>query len=192
MERVWGQPLLSVARTLLYHIASGTRFGPLVFPFWAPLRTDELRGGAIFANGPFCYSDSGAPVARLRLFCCFWIALIPMRRQTVSGYEPTIPRPGSCTSALSRWWRASGTYISGFRKIRPRLLRLKCERERAMARILFRCPKSRTVIPTGLTTEAIKFESLSGVTMPVECPICRRIHMWECKQAWVETEEQDE
>jgi hypothetical protein len=47
-------------------------------------------------------------------------------------------------------------------------------------------------VPTGLTTEKIKFDSLTGIKMPLECPACHRQHHWQRKDAWVEKEKQDE
>jgi hypothetical protein len=48
-------------------------------------------------------------------------------------------------------------------------------------------------VPTGLTTEKIKFESLTGITItgitiPLTCPACSKVHQWQRKQAWVENE----
>ena len=40
-------------------------------------------------------------------------------------------------------------------------------------------------MPTGLTTEKIKFESLAGVTIPRQCPACLKVHKWEKrKRGW--------
>ena len=44
-------------------------------------------------------------------------------------------------------------------------------------------------VPTGLTTEKIKFESLAGVTIPLQCPVCLKLHKWEKKEAWVDKED---
>jgi hypothetical protein len=44
------------------------------------------------------------------------------------------------------------------------------------------------VVPTGLTTEKIKFESLSGITIPLQCPACLKMHKWEPKDAWLEND----
>ena len=41
-----------------------------------------------------------------------------------------------------------------------------------MPEIMIRCPTFGTAVPTGLTTEAIKFESLSGIEIPMQCPAC--------------------
>jgi hypothetical protein len=49
---------------------------------------------------------------------------------------------------------------------------------------MIRCPTFGTVVPTGLTTEKIKFESLSGVVIPLRCPDCMQLHKWEQKEAW--------
>ncbi len=55
-----------------------------------------------------------------------------------------------------------------------------------MPKIMIRCPIVGIAVPTGLTTETIKFESLSSVTIPLRCPACRKLHKWEQKDAWVE------
>ena len=55
-----------------------------------------------------------------------------------------------------------------------------------MPDIMIRCPTFGREVPTGLTTEIIKFESLSGVTIPFRCPACLRTHKWEQKDAWVD------
>jgi hypothetical protein len=57
-----------------------------------------------------------------------------------------------------------------------------------MPNIMIRCPTLGTAVPTGLTTEKIKFESLSGVIIPLHCPACMKLHKWEQKDAWVEKE----
>jgi hypothetical protein len=55
-----------------------------------------------------------------------------------------------------------------------------------MPDIMIRCPVFGRAVPTGLTTEAIKFASLSDITVPMRCPACLRIHKWEQKDAWVD------
>ena len=57
-----------------------------------------------------------------------------------------------------------------------------------MSNIMIRCPTFGTAVPTGLTTEKIKFESLSEVRIPLRCPDCFKLHKWERKDAWVEKE----
>jgi hypothetical protein len=57
-----------------------------------------------------------------------------------------------------------------------------------MPNIMIRCPTLGTAVPTGLTTEKIKFESLSEVRIPLRYPDCFKLHKWERKDAWVETE----
>jgi endogenous inhibitor of DNA gyrase (YacG/DUF329 family) len=57
-----------------------------------------------------------------------------------------------------------------------------------MPNIMIRCPTVGTAVPTGLSTEKIRFESLSGVTMPLQCPACRKLHHWERKAAWIADE----
>jgi hypothetical protein len=65
-----------------------------------------------------------------------------------------------------------------------------------MPDIMIRCPIYGRAVPTGLTTEKIKFASLSDITIPFRCPDCLRIHKWEQKDAWVdegaETDQQRE
>jgi hypothetical protein len=58
-----------------------------------------------------------------------------------------------------------------------------------MPRIMISCPTVGTAVPTGLTTEKIKFESLAGVRIPLKCPACSKLHKWEKKEAWVEKKE---
>ena len=58
-----------------------------------------------------------------------------------------------------------------------------------MPEIMIRCPILGTAIPTGLTTEQIKFVSLAGIEIPLRCPACLKIHRWEQKDAWVAQEE---
>jgi hypothetical protein len=60
--------------------------------------------------------------------------------------------------------------------------------QRTMPNIMICCPTLGTSVPTGLTTEKIKFESLSGVMIPLRCPDCMKLHKWERKDAWVEKE----
>ena len=57
-----------------------------------------------------------------------------------------------------------------------------------MPNIMIRCPIRGIPVPTGLTTEKIKFESLSGIMIPMDCPACSRVHQWQRKEAWVEKE----
>ena len=41
-----------------------------------------------------------------------------------------------------------------------------------MSAILIRCRKTSGVVPTGLTTENVKFVSLAGIQFSMVCPIC--------------------
>jgi hypothetical protein len=52
--------------------------------------------------------------------------------------------------------------------------------------IMIRCSTFETPVPTGLSTETIKFESLSGMDIPMRCPACLRNHKWQQRDAWVE------
>jgi hypothetical protein len=58
--------------------------------------------------------------------------------------------------------------------------------EATMPEIMIRCPVFGTSVSTGLTTEAIKFESLSALQIPMRCPACLRNHKWERKDAWID------
>jgi hypothetical protein len=56
-----------------------------------------------------------------------------------------------------------------------------------MPRIMVRCPKTRKAIPTGLTSELIKLDTLeTELTLTVCCQACGRCHKWKLKDAWVE------
>jgi hypothetical protein len=57
-----------------------------------------------------------------------------------------------------------------------------------MSEIMIRCPSLGTTIPTGLTTEKVKFKSLAGVQISLRCPACFKIQ-WDQKDAWVAKEE---
>ena len=58
-----------------------------------------------------------------------------------------------------------------------------------MPRIMIRCPTLGKDLSTGLTTEQIKFESLSGFTVNLHCPVCGKTHRWNCNQAWIEQDD---
>jgi hypothetical protein len=53
-----------------------------------------------------------------------------------------------------------------------------------MPDILFRCPTTKRVVPTGLTTDKVKLSSLSGITFTLRCPACLRNHKWQKKDVW--------
>jgi hypothetical protein len=55
-----------------------------------------------------------------------------------------------------------------------------------MPDIMILCPTLKRAVPTGLTTEKIKLESLSGIKIPLRCPACLKTHHWERKDAWVD------
>jgi hypothetical protein len=54
-----------------------------------------------------------------------------------------------------------------------------------MARILIRCPIFDKSVPTGLTTNMIKLDTLD-ITLSMRCPACDRIHKWKQKDPWIE------
>ena len=55
-----------------------------------------------------------------------------------------------------------------------------------MPAIMISCRTFGTPVPTGLTTETIKFESLSGTEIRMRCPACLKCHRWKRKDAWIE------
>jgi hypothetical protein len=58
-----------------------------------------------------------------------------------------------------------------------------------MPDIMIRCPVMDKAVPTGLTTETIKFESIEdGIAIPLRCPACLKVHKWERKDAWAKEE----
>jgi len=54
-----------------------------------------------------------------------------------------------------------------------------------MPNIMIRCPTFGTAVPTGLTTDMIKLDTLQ-ITLTLRCPACKKIHKWKQKDAWVE------
>jgi hypothetical protein len=54
-----------------------------------------------------------------------------------------------------------------------------------MALIMIRCRETGKPVPTGLTTEKIQFDSLQGIQFSLVCPICRKIHRWQYRDAWI-------
>lgn len=60
-----------------------------------------------------------------------------------------------------------------------------------MRRIMIRCPARQEAVPTGLTTDIIKLDTLD-FELTMRCPACNRIHRWKQKNAWIEEEKQDE
>ena len=59
-----------------------------------------------------------------------------------------------------------------------------------MSAILIRCRRTSRVVPTGLTTENVKFVSLAGIQFSMVCPVCGGIHRWKQRDAWVESSDQ--
>jgi hypothetical protein len=59
-----------------------------------------------------------------------------------------------------------------------------------MSAILIRCRRTSRVVPTGLTTENVKFISLAGSQFSMVCPVCGGIHRWKQRDAWVEGSDQ--
>jgi hypothetical protein len=59
-----------------------------------------------------------------------------------------------------------------------------------MSAILIRCRKTSRVVPTGLTTENVKFVSLAGIQFSMVCPRLWAIHRSKQRDAWVEGSDQ--
>jgi hypothetical protein len=57
-----------------------------------------------------------------------------------------------------------------------------------MSDIMIHCPITGLAVPTGVTTEAVVFETLPNIALPMYCPSCERIHNWMPLQAWVKGE----
>jgi hypothetical protein len=57
-----------------------------------------------------------------------------------------------------------------------------------MPDILIRCPVFKRPVRTGLTTEAIVFDSLDDLSIPLRCPACQKVHKWQRKDAWIANE----
>jgi hypothetical protein len=55
-----------------------------------------------------------------------------------------------------------------------------------MPNILIRCPVFGRTVPTGLSTEKVKFDSLAGIQFSMVCPACGRTHRWKQPKAWIE------
>jgi hypothetical protein len=55
-----------------------------------------------------------------------------------------------------------------------------------MPDIMVRCPTVGVVVPTGVTTEVVKFESIPDIAIPFRCPACLKMHEWRPITAWVD------
>ena len=60
-----------------------------------------------------------------------------------------------------------------------------------MPDIMVRCPTLGRAVPTGLTTEAVKFESIPDIAMPFRCAACLKMHEWRPYSAWVDKVDKD-
>jgi hypothetical protein len=47
-----------------------------------------------------------------------------------------------------------------------------------MPDILIHCPITGRVVPTGLATETVIFETLPDIAIPLNCPRCGQTHFW--------------
>ena len=55
-----------------------------------------------------------------------------------------------------------------------------------MSDILIRCPVAGVPVQTGLSTETIVFRSLPNIVFQMRCPLCKKVHRWKPRDAWVE------
>jgi hypothetical protein len=58
-------------------------------------------------------------------------------------------------------------------------------RERPMGPVMVRCPKTGSSIRTGIVTDRKSFNATPVFFGRVHCPICRAVHEWFAKDAWV-------
>lgn len=57
-----------------------------------------------------------------------------------------------------------------------------------MGAIMIRCPSTNELIPVGIDTDRLSFQSLPEVeASPVRCPACGGEHVWSKKDAILET-----
>jgi hypothetical protein len=54
-----------------------------------------------------------------------------------------------------------------------------------MPDIMVRCPTVGAAVPTGVTTEVVKFEYIPDIAIPFRCPACLKTHKWRPIMAWV-------
>ena len=60
-------------------------------------------------------------------------------------------------------------------------------RNRALPKIMIRCPIKGRAVPTGLTTEMVLFDLIpADLEMPLRCLACLKVHTWKAKDAWVD------
>ena len=50
---------------------------------------------------------------------------------------------------------------------------------------MIRCPKQGVTISTGLSTEAVVFETLPDCAVPLRCHVCNETHFWRPAEAFV-------
>jgi hypothetical protein len=53
-----------------------------------------------------------------------------------------------------------------------------------MPDIMIRCPSLGKAVSTGLSTETVVLDSLSGLTIPLRCPAYKKVHKWHRRDAW--------
>jgi len=54
-----------------------------------------------------------------------------------------------------------------------------------VADIMILCPIFETAVPTGITSDIIKLDTLD-FPLTMHCPACKKIHKWTQKDAWVD------
>lgn len=50
---------------------------------------------------------------------------------------------------------------------------------------MIRCPIEKAIISTGLSTDAVQFDSLPDCAVPLQCEACGQVHFWRPSDAWV-------
>ena len=58
-------------------------------------------------------------------------------------------------------------------------------REKPMGPVMVRCPKTGSSIRTSIVTDRKSFNATPVFFGRVHCPICRTVHEWFAKDAWV-------
>jgi hypothetical protein len=54
-----------------------------------------------------------------------------------------------------------------------------------MAKLMIRCPKTGLALSTGRYVDSASFRSSPVFFSRTYCPICRAVHEWFAKEAWI-------
>lgn len=54
-----------------------------------------------------------------------------------------------------------------------------------MGLVMTKCPETGHEIPTGMVADRVSFNAAPVFFARVRCPICRNVHEWFAKDAWV-------